>query len=136
MKRILSITIFLALAFTLGTSSLSYAETPADCVAAALQLVDTITSVPVDYFRKPADKDMLIKKAQIVYSRVYCGLYDDAMDKLTNDVWEKVDGCSEYGDLEQNDWILGCQYQGDVYNSASDLLACLRCLRYGLDCQE
>ncbi|MGA1876360.1 MAG: hypothetical protein ACMUIA_12200 [bacterium] len=136
MKKILSVTICFVLSLTFGTLSLSYGETPGNCVTVAFHLVEAVTSVPVDCFRKPADQDLLIKKAGIVYSRVCYGLYADAMDKLTNDIWEKVDGCSEYGDFEENDWIQDCRCQEDVYNSASDLLDCLRYLIYGLDCQE
>jgi len=43
------------------------------------------------------------------------GFYDEALDKLQNDILQKTNGCAETGQPDKNDWIIRCQEQGQVY---------------------
>jgi hypothetical protein len=43
------------------------------------------------------------------------GLYQDALNKLKNDILQKTDGCAETGQPDKNDWILTCEDQEKVY---------------------
>ena len=46
---------------------------------------------------------------------MYEGLYEDALDKLENDILKKTDGCAETGAPDSTDWILTCEDQAKVY---------------------
>lgn len=129
--------ILLFLLFVFGMASFSYSETPTDCLDLSYSLWQTVDEIPVEYFRKEEDKVLLVKKVRTVHFRVYNGLYDDALDKLVNDVIEKINGCSdEYGTSEKNDWIIDCESQAYCYGLARELLTCLRCLIYNVGCLE
>ena len=43
------------------------------------------------------------------------GLYQEAYDKLFNDVLKKTDGCANEGAPDSNDWIEDCGAQAEVY---------------------
>jgi len=50
-------------------------------------------------------------------------LYQEAIDKLKNDILAKTDGC--YDGLNKNDWVVDCQYQGEIYSLILELIASL-----------
>ena len=43
------------------------------------------------------------------------GLYEDALDKLQNDILQKTDGCATESSPDKNDWIITCENQAIVY---------------------
>ena len=42
------------------------------------------------------------------------GLYEDALDKLQNDILQKTDDCATEGSPDKNDWIITCENQAIV----------------------
>ena len=50
-----------------------------------------------------------------VLSIIDQGLYEEALNKLTNDILEKTNGCAEIGYPDNNDWIRDCDSQAEVY---------------------
>ena len=49
------------------------------------------------------------------YSTRSRGLYDEALDKLQNDILQKTNGCAEIGQPAKNDWIITCDAQSQIY---------------------
>ena len=45
----------------------------------------------------------------------YKGRYEEALNKLQNDILQKTDGCAETGEPDKNDWIITCEEQGELY---------------------
>jgi len=43
------------------------------------------------------------------------GLYEEALDKLQDDILAKMDGCAETGQPDKNDWIITCEEQSRLY---------------------
>ena len=43
------------------------------------------------------------------------GFYEEALNKLTNDILSKTDGCTNDGAPDNNDWIRDCDSQAEVY---------------------
>lgn len=118
MKKILFIlSLFLVVIFIL---SVFHSQTLAlDCPDL---LINPIYMLDVGVFRKPKDKVVLSKKVKVVLDRIRYGAYQDALDKLVNDVLEKVDG-------DKNDWIIDRDAQSTVYDWAVGLIFCLSPVR-------
>jgi len=57
----------------------------------------------------------LTSKINEVLAMIETGSYSDAIDKLTNDILAKTDGCANEGSPDNNDWLTTCQAQGEVY---------------------
>jgi len=62
-----------------------------------------------------ANTKPLSRKIQATLKMMYEGLYEDALDKLENDILKKTDGCVETGAPDATDWILTCEDQTEVY---------------------
>lgn len=57
----------------------------------------------------------LTNKIGAVLTMIDQGNYAEALDKLQNDVLAKTDGCALIGAPDNNDWLLTCQAQSQVY---------------------
>lgn len=57
----------------------------------------------------------LTNKINAAIQMIDQGLYRDALDKFTNDILGKTDGCAITGSPDKNDWITDCASQGQVY---------------------
>ena len=57
----------------------------------------------------------LTNKINATLEMIDQGLYQDALDKLENDILGKTDGCAATGSPDRNDWIRDCEAQGQVY---------------------
>ena len=60
-------------------------------------------------------KTPLLNKVNAVLGKIENGLYDEAADKLINDLAKKTNGCAEVGAPDKNDWLIDCQAQDEVY---------------------
>ena len=56
-------------------------------------------------------KNALLNKIDEVLEMIDGGLYEDALSKLENDILAKMNGCSEIGEPDKNDWIITCEAQ-------------------------
>ena len=63
----------------------------------------------------PNSATPLINKLDAALAMLDEGLYQDALDKLRNDILKKTDGCANTGQPDKNDWILTCEDQQKVY---------------------
>ena len=77
-------------------------------------------------FKHLSDRDVLTKKIIVVLLNYLKGNIDQIMlDKLTDDIAGKMDGCAETGDVDGNDWIINCPAQDKVYPYIQEAIAAL-----------
>lgn len=83
-----------------------------------ITLQDTIIEVndiDVDNFKNKNMQNALTNKIMAVIKLVDNGQYEEALDKLQNDILGKTDGCANDGTPDNNDWIEDCASQDQVY---------------------
>jgi hypothetical protein len=86
--------------------------------AAALTLIDAINvinSLDPEHFKNKNLKKALTNKINAVLAMIDEGRYEDALDKLSNDILQKINGCADNGEPDKNDWIITCEAQNMVY---------------------
>jgi parallel beta-helix repeat protein len=69
--------------------------------------------------------NVLTNKVNAALQLIDEGDYQQALDKLENDILNKTNGCANIGEPDNNDWIEDCDAQAQVYNlvvEAIDLL--------------
>jgi len=90
-----------------------------DATVATLQ--ETIEStndpdaVSDDAWKNKNMRNSLTNKINSALSLINNGYYEEALDKLQNDILGKTDGCAETGAPDKNDWIRDCDSQNHVY---------------------
>jgi hypothetical protein len=77
--------------------------------------IDTINGLDPDDFKNTNMQNTLTNKINAVLEKVDQGLYQEALDKLENDILKRTDGCAESGTPDKNDWIEDCDSQNQVY---------------------
>ncbi len=60
-------------------------------------------------------KNALLNKINAVQQMLDAGRYEEALNKLQNDVLAKMNGCAETGEPDKNDWIITCEGQSVLY---------------------
>jgi hypothetical protein len=60
-------------------------------------------------------KNALLNKINAAQQMIADGLYEDALDKLQNDILQKTDGCALTDEPDKNDWIITCEGQEQIY---------------------
>lgn len=60
-------------------------------------------------------KEALLNKINEALDMIDEGLYRDALNKVQNDILQKTDGCADTGQPDNNDWIITCEEQAEVY---------------------
>jgi hypothetical protein len=78
--------------------------------------IDTINDLPDDAFKNSNNKNTLTSKILTVLVSYIEGLYNqDTVNKLINDIGEKMNGCSDVSTPDANDWIVGCDTQSIIH---------------------
>ncbi|MHC4640697.1 MAG: GLUG motif-containing protein [Planctomycetota bacterium] len=67
-------------------------------------------------------QNSLLNKIEAAQEMIDQGLYEDALRKLEHDILEKMDGCSETGEPDKNDWIITCEEQAVIYPLLMDTI--------------
>ena len=70
----------------------------------------------------------LLNKINAAQEMIDQGLYEDALRKLEHDILAKMDGCSETGEPDKNDWIITCEDQAVIYPLVKDTIEHVRSL--------
>ena len=86
--------------------------------AAAITLVETVETVNLldpNSLKNENLSNALTNKINAALAMIDEGLYQDALDKLVNDILQKTNGCADTGQPDKNDWIITCEEQGLVY---------------------
>jgi hypothetical protein len=70
----------------------------------------------------------LTNKINAALKMIEKGQYASALDKLENDILGKTDGCASLGFPDENDWIINCTTQADVFQTVTEAIAYLKVL--------
>ena len=91
--------------------------TPPEQAAAKIlvEMEQTIQSIPPENLHNENAATPLTKKIEATLTKIAEGSYQEALDKLQNDILKKTDGCDKIGEPDNNDWILTCEDQAEVY---------------------
>ena len=87
--------------------------------------LDTLNGLDASSFKNANQKNWLGNKLMIVQVLIDQDDYQQALDKLQNDVLEKTDGCTDNGVVDNSDWIEDCVAQDALYQEISTLIALL-----------
>ena len=71
-------------------------------------------------------RNALTNKINAVLQMLEQDNYQNALDKLENDILKKTNGCVLSGAPDNNDWILNCTSQGQVYPLLLNAIEILR----------
>jgi hypothetical protein len=97
-----------------------------DFIDPLMQIVIELNGLDDDDFKHLGDRDVLTQKVIVVLLNYLKGNVDQSMlDKLTDDIGGKMDGCAEIGDVDANDWIINCPGQDKVYPYLEEAIAAL-----------
>ncbi len=78
--------------------------------------MDAINNIPPAALKNPNMENALTKKINAVLKMIEKEQYQGALNKLTNDILTKTDGCANGGEPDKNDWIRTCAEQDAVYS--------------------
>lgn len=79
------------------------------------QTTDSVNMLDPGTLKNDKLRNALTNKINAVLEKVNQGLFQEALDKLRDDILGKTDGCATIGAPDQNDWITDCSAQGEVY---------------------
>ena len=89
------------------------------------QAITAINALGDGSFKNPNMRNALTNKLNTVLRDIDQGLYQDALNKLQNDVLAKTGGCSTIGSPDKNDWITDCASQSQVVPALKLVIALL-----------
>jgi hypothetical protein len=78
-------------------------------------VISAINNLAPGSFKNNNMANTLTNKINAAIQMIDQGLYQDAIDKLQNDILAKTDGCANAGGPDKNDWISNCTAQSQVY---------------------
>jgi len=88
----------------------------ADAASEALvKVAEDISNFDPNTFKNSNMANALTNKIDEVLAMIDSGMYEDALDKLENDILKKTDGCANSGVPDKNDWIETCEQQEQIY---------------------
>jgi len=97
-----------------------------DFIDPLMQIVIELNGLDDGDFKHLGDRDVLTQKVIVVLLNYLKGNIDQSMlDKLTDDIGGKMDGCAEMGDVDANDWIINCPAQDKIYPYLEEAIAAL-----------
>lgn len=91
-------------------------------------LIALIGSLDCSVFKNCNMRNAMINKLNAVIAQVEGDQYQEAVDKLTNDLLAKTDGCAASGKPDKNDWIIDASAQGLVYPEFLEVIDEIRML--------
>ena len=90
------------------------------------EVITRINNFESDYFKNGNRQNTLTNKLREVARMVNHGSYTDALDKLQNDILQKLDGCAAKARPDKNDWITNCDGQNDAYPGITEIISLLQ----------
>jgi hypothetical protein len=79
------------------------------------ELIKVINGLDPAVFKNKNMQNTFTNKINAVLKMIDEGEYQEALNKLENDILAKTDGCAETGSPDKNDWIINCPAQNQVY---------------------
>lgn len=90
--------------------------------------IDKINQLVPTVFKNKRMANALTNKLNSTITLVDQGEYQEALDKLRNDLLKKCNGCAEADNPDKNDWIRDCTAQGVLYPILTEATALLQAL--------
>jgi len=90
------------------------------------EATQTINLLPPSVLKNSNMTNALTNKINAALGMIDQGLYQDALDKLENDILQKTDGCATAGTPDRNDWLTECGEQMEVYPTIMEAIEILR----------
>ncbi|TLD41671.1 MAG: Fibronectin type III domain protein [Candidatus Jettenia ecosi] len=84
-------------------------------------LQSQIATFNPEVFKFPTMQKEFLNEFDIIIKNIEIGEYKNALNKLENDIFPKIDGCNTSGLPDENDWIINCEVQRSVYESTEEL---------------
>jgi hypothetical protein len=103
-------------------------STQDELVDTLVETIDSINLLDPAGFRNSNMQNTLTNKINAVLEMIEQGRYQEALDKLENDILNKTNGCAESGAPDNNDWIRDCDAQNQVYPLIIEVIALLSSL--------
>ncbi len=88
---------------------------PNEAIDTLRDLVDLINGLDPAVFKNSNMANALTNKINAAIVMIDEGFYQEALDKLENDILKKTDGCATIGFPDRNDWIKDCETQAGIY---------------------
>ncbi len=79
------------------------------------ETISTVNELNDIVFKNSKMQNELTNKLNAALQMIDQGFYEQALDKLQNDILSNTNGCAETGAPDKNDWIEDCEAQGEVY---------------------
>ena len=92
------------------------------------QTIDTINGLDPAVFKSRNTQRALRSKLNAVLNKMEREQYQEALDKLENDILTKTNGCAESGAPDGNDWIIDCDAQSQIYSLVMEAIELMRIL--------
>ncbi len=92
------------------------------------ETIAAIAAMDTDVFSNPNIGNALTNKLNSILDMIAIGEYQQALDKLYNDILPKTDGCALRGTPDKQDWIEDCVAQEEVYVYVQDIITRLESL--------
>lgn len=96
-------------------ATITATATASDVITTLNEAITTMNQLESHSFKNKNRRDVFTGKISKAIELIDQGNYADALDKLQNDILGKTDGCAAIGAPDNNDWILDCTAQGQVY---------------------
>jgi hypothetical protein len=110
------------------TVSIVATTTQDELVQTLFESIDTINDLDPGVFKNRNMQNTLTNKINAALEKIEQGLYQEALDKLENDILAKTNGCAESGAPDNNDWITDCASQSQVYALIMEAIGLLNSL--------
>jgi hypothetical protein len=79
------------------------------------QVITDLNGLPSSAFKNKNIAKTLTRKVGVILKKVDKGNYQGAYSQLLEDISSKTDGCASLGSPDNNDWIITCPNQAQVY---------------------
>jgi hypothetical protein len=91
-----------------------------------LDIITITNNLEPNYFKNANQQNTLTSKLRAVARMVNHGSCADALDKLQNDIMQKIDGCAVKARPDKNDWIINCDGQDGLYPGITEMISLLQ----------
>ena len=98
-----------------STLSITVVSSADPVIQKLITALNALAGLDLSVFANPQLKKTLATKINKVIAYIDQGLFKEAKNELTNDILKKMDGCAQYGAPDNNDWIITCDAQNQVY---------------------
>jgi len=87
-----------------------------DAITETLQdTTAAVNSIDINVLKNKNMQNALTNKINAALKLVDQGQYEEALNKLQNDILSKTNGCADTGSPDKNDWIKDCDSQNQIY---------------------